>query len=343
MPAAADDRARPRVLIAGGGVAGLETLLALRALAEGRVDITLLSPELKFVNVSMSVEQPFKLQRGRGLRPEDTAAELGAGWHRGALDRVEHDRHRVVTKEGDELVYDILVLALGARPEREWWSRGVLTYHGGRDGPNFRLLLHKLREGGIDKVAFVKPAGASWPLPLYDLVLMTATDCAAHERPGVELSLVTQRKSRSRSLESPPAPPSARSWTSSGWLCTRATTACHARPDGWRFSPGDQVLAVDRIVTQPRLVGPSLRGIPSARDGFIQTDPHGRLAGVDDVFAAGDATTFPVKQGGIAAQQADAVAEAIAASAGADIDPQPFRPNPARRAADRRPGALSTR
>ena len=44
------------------------------------------------------------------------------------------------------------------------------------------------------------------------------------------------------------------------------------------------------------------------------------------MFAAGDATTFPVKQGGLAAQQADAVAEAIAASAGADIDPQPFRP-----------------
>ena len=43
-------------------------------------------------------------------------------------------------------------------------------------------------------------------------------------------------------------------------------------------------------------------------------------------FAAGDATAFPVKQGGLAAQQADAVAEAIAASVGADIDPQPFRP-----------------
>ncbi len=44
------------------------------------------------------------------------------------------------------------------------------------------------------------------------------------------------------------------------------------------------------------------------------------------MFAAGDATTFPIKQGGLAAQQADAVAEAIAASVGADIDPQPFRP-----------------
>jgi sulfide:quinone oxidoreductase len=44
------------------------------------------------------------------------------------------------------------------------------------------------------------------------------------------------------------------------------------------------------------------------------------------VWAAGDAIAFPVKQGGLAAQQADAVAEEIAARAGADVRPQPFRP-----------------
>ena len=47
---------------------------------------------------------------------------------------------------------------------------------------------------------------------------------------------------------------------------------------------------------------------------------------MSDVYAAGDITTFPVKQGGIAAQQADAAAEAIAAAAGADVDPAPFQP-----------------
>jgi sulfide:quinone oxidoreductase len=47
---------------------------------------------------------------------------------------------------------------------------------------------------------------------------------------------------------------------------------------------------------------------------------------VPDVFAAGDATTFPLKQGGLATQQADAAAEAIAAAYGAPLDPAPFRP-----------------
>jgi sulfide:quinone oxidoreductase len=325
-PPPSQNPARVRVLIAGGGVAGLETLLALRSLAGDRVDVTILAPELKFVNRSMSVEQPFKVQRGRGLRLEDTAAELGARWHRGALDRVEHDRRRVVTKDGDDLPYDRLVLALGARPDHEWESEGVLSYHGGRDGPNYRLLLHHLREGRVIRLAFVKPPGASWPLPLYDLALMTAADCVAHNCSEVELSLITPEEEPLGIFGSPASAAVRRLLDESGVTLYTGSYGVPNPPGRLDLSPGDRSLAVDRIVTVPRLAGPSLRGIPSARDGFIHTDAHGRVPDRDGVFAAGDATTFPVKQGGLAAQQADAVAEAIAASAGADIDPEPFRP-----------------
>jgi sulfide:quinone oxidoreductase len=69
-----------------------------------------------------------------------------------------------------------------------------------------------------------------------------------------------------------------------------------------------------------------MRGLPCDTDGFIHADTHGQVPDVEGVFAAGGATSFPVKQGGLAAQQADAVAEAIAASAGIDIEPEPFRP-----------------
>src|SRR5687768_18197041 len=109
------DGRRTRVVIAGGGVAGLETLLALRALAGDRIDITLVAPELRFVNRSMAVAQPFSPQRVRGVRLEHVAAEHGADWHRGAVDRVERERRVVVTKAGHKLAYDMLVLALGAR------------------------------------------------------------------------------------------------------------------------------------------------------------------------------------------------------------------------------------
>jgi sulfide:quinone oxidoreductase len=317
---------RARVLIAGGGVAGLETLLALRALAGDLVDITIVTPELRFINRSMAVEQPFKPQRVRGVQLMDTAAEFGARWHRGLLDRVEHAQRRGFTTDGDELPYDMLVLAIGARPDREWRSDGVLTYHDGRDGPSYRLLLHQLREGRIERLAFVKPAGPSWPLPLYDLALLTAADCAAHGRSEVELVLVTPE-------EEPLGIFGSRASTAIRVLLQEhriaLQTSSYGVPGlpGWlEISPGERRLPVDRIVTLPRLVGPRLRGVPSGRDGFLRADAHGRLAGLDGVFAAGDATAFPVKQGGLAAQQADAVAEAIAASVGVDIDPQPFRP-----------------
>ena len=158
MRAQTHHQRRPRVLIAGGGVAGLETLLALRALAADRLEITMLAPELKFLNRSMSVNQPFKPQRGRGLRLEDTAAELGAHWIKArstasSMSATAHSPGRVRS------LPTTAVLALGARPEREWYSREVLTYHGGRDGPSYRLLLHQLRKGEVNKLAFVKPQG----------------------------------------------------------------------------------------------------------------------------------------------------------------------------------------
>jgi sulfide:quinone oxidoreductase len=66
--------------------------------------------------------------------------------------------------------------------------------------------------------------------------------------------------------------------------------------------------------------------LPVHVHGFVRTDAHGRLESYDHVYAAGDITSFPLKQGGIAAQQADAAAESIAALAGAAVTPRPFRP-----------------
>ncbi len=58
----------------------------------------------------------------------------------------------------------------------------------------------------------------------------------------------------------------------------------------------------------------------------MRVDPYGRVREVTDVFAAGDATDFAVKHGGLSSQQADAVAQSIAAQAGAQLTPQAFDP-----------------
>ena len=72
--------------------------------------------------------------------------------------------------------------------------------------------------------------------------------------------------------------------------------------------------------------GPRLAGLPFDESGFIPIDEHARVAGVEDVYAAGDGTNFPIKQGGLGTQQADAAAEHIAARLGASIEPTPFNP-----------------
>jgi sulfide:quinone oxidoreductase len=316
---------RNRVLIAGGGVAGLEALLALRALAGDRVEITVVAPEAKFVNRSMAIDQPAGVRGVRGLKLRDITVELGAQWERATVGRIDPERHVVVTEKSKELAYDQLVLAPGARPEREWRSDRVLTYHDAADAHEYRRLLRQLEEGRVRRVAFVKPAGASWLLPLYELALTSAAVCEAG---GItaELSLFTPEAQPLEVFGAEASEDIQTALQASGIRLFARCLGVPSRPGRLHVSPGDRRFAVDRVVTLPRLVGPRLQGPPCGPDGFIPTDAHGRVIGMPDVFAAGDATTFPIKQGGLAAQQADAVAESIAANVGADVVPRPFKP-----------------
>ena len=316
---------RPGVLIAGAGVAGLEAVLALRAILGDHVDITIVSPETKFVNSSMALNEPSKPQRRHGLALQDVASDLAARWHRGSVRSVDAERRMVVTADGMELAYDKLILAVGARFARPTRAKGVFTYHGRRDGPAYRLLLRQLREGRVTKLAFIKPSGATWPLPLYDLALTTAAECRIHGRP-VELSLITPEVEPLEMFGTSASVEIRALLKGAGIALYTSSHGVPSRPGRLHVSPGDRRLEVDRIITLPRLLGPRLLGIPLGRDGFIDIDAHGRVPGLDDVYAAGDATTLPIKQGGLAAQQADAVAEAIAASLGVAIDPKPLQP-----------------
>jgi sulfide:quinone oxidoreductase len=92
------------------------------------------------------------------------------------------------------------------------------------------------------------------------------------------------------------------------------------------INPGERHLDVDRVVALPELNGPALRGIPLGENGFISIDEHCSVPGVERIFAAGDVTDFPIKMGGIGAQQADTAAQMIAALAGASVTPERFNP-----------------
>lgn len=188
-----------------------------------------------------------------------------------------------------------------------------------------RHVLRDLRVGAIRRVAFAVPRGVSWPLPLYELALLTGSHLPPNSVDDVELVLVTPEEQPLQIFEGAGSDAVRRLLAARRIeLLTSSSPVDYA--DGELRLAGGDSLEVDQVVTVPRLEGPFLDWLPATHDGFIPIDAHGHVAGLADVYAAGDSTDFPVKQGGIAAQLADTAAEAIAAQAGADVVPRPFRP-----------------
>jgi len=311
-----------RVLIAGGGVAALEAALALRALAEDRVRVELLAPEPQFWYRPLAVAEPFDLGEVRRFELAELAAAAGATFSPGALTGVDAGSRQAQTSTGNSVPYDVLLVACGAGPTAA--VPGALTFRGPADTEKIRRLLEEIVAGRVGRVAFVVPWGAVWSLPIYELALMTATYCAERDI-GVELALVTP-EDEPLQLFGRAGSEAVRELLEERGIAVQ-TGACPVELlDGELRLVPEGTIAADRVVALPRLRGPRSDGLPQTVEGFLPVDAHGRVHGLADVFAAGDITSFPVKQGGIATQQADAAAELIAANAGADVSPQPFRP-----------------
>ena len=314
---------RSRVLIAGAGVAALEAMLALRALAPDRVSVVLVAPDREFVYRPLAVAEPFRIGEVRTFPLDRLADEVGARVVHDAVVSVDPDAHTVMTENGEELAYDALLLALGGRPQSA--VLGAMTFAGPASTGAFGELLEEAVDGDVESIAFAVPAGASWPLPLYELALLTGAYLADHGTRGVKLSIVTPEEAPLALFGAEASSAVRELLEIRGIGVTTQTTPVEAGRGTLGVVPGDAIRA-DRVVALPRLEGPGLRGVWHDPQGFVATDPHGRVSSELDVYAAGDMTLFPLKQGGIAAQQADAAAAAIAAAAGAEVELTPFRP-----------------
>jgi sulfide:quinone oxidoreductase len=312
-----------RVMIAGGGVAALETALALRQLAPEHLTTTVIAPNTEFVYRPMTVLEPFGYPRASCYPLAPIMYYAGARLLADELSWIDPENRTLHTKNGKALEYDALVLALGARADARFEHAVTIdsrfldeTLHG---------LIQDIEGGYVDKLAFVAPGRMAWPLPLYELALMTAG--RAYDM-GVKLAttIITPE-------DAPLAVFGAAASQAVAELLDRAhietiNSAYVEVPRSGEvvINPGDRHLHVNRVIALPELSGPPVRGIPLGEHGFIHIDPHGRVLDVDHVYAAGDLTDFPVKHGSIAAQQADAVAQSLAALAGAPVTPEPFHP-----------------
>ena len=301
-----------RVLVAGAGVAAVEAVLALRALAGERVAIELLAPAPELVNRPSSVTTPF----GADAAPRVPLDGLGARLRRDALEAVEPEEHRVLTRGGERIEYDVLVIATGARSRDA--VPGAVTFRGPLSAG---AVEHVLARVGAERLrlAFVAPAGARWLLPLYELALLTAA-----ELPQAELVVATPEHAPLEALGAVAGEAVLAALDRAGVDLVTSAAAVGAVEGAVRLQGGG-LLPSDLAVALPELVGPRIPGLPE-HDGYLPVDEHCRVIGCHDVYAAGDATASPIKHGGLAAQQADALAEAIAARTGAVGHPEPFRP-----------------
>jgi sulfide:quinone oxidoreductase len=311
------------VLIAGGGVAGLEAAFALRELAGERVAVTVLSAGEDFIYRPLSIGEPFNRSHAEHYDLAGLATEAGAELVHGTVTHVDHAGRMVRTAEGGDLAYDALLVAIGGRMEQ------VSDHATNVDDAHTDELLHGLvqdiEEGYAHQLAIVVPAPMPWPLPAYELALM-ASERAYDMQTELAITLLTPERMALEVFGDQVSRQVA------ALLAERhielVTSAYCDVPQSQRVvvHPGGRVVDVTRVIALPRLLGPGLSGLPADGGGFLPVDEYGRVRGVDRVWAAGDATDVPIKQGGVAAQLAGVVARSIAERAGAAVQPTPFAP-----------------
>jgi sulfide:quinone oxidoreductase len=315
---------RTNVVVAGGGVAAIEAMLALRDVAGDSVAMTLVAPQDDFHYRPLSVGEPFALGQALSIPLATIARDLGADLHHGALASVDVDAHAARLESGETLHYDALLVAVGAR--RIPALQHAKTFRGQEDSESVHALIQDIEGGYSRRIAFVVPSGVVWALPIYELALMVAQRAYELSLPGVELTIVTPEE-RPLEIFGPGASDDLEAMLSEAGIAVESASRAEIPGTGTVIlHPHGKVLEVERIVALPVTTPIPIDGLPRDHDGFIPVDGHGQVRGAGDVYAAGDGTWFPVKQGGLACQQADAAAESIAAQAGADIEPAPFRP-----------------
>jgi len=307
----------PHIVIAGGGVAAIEAVAALRSLAGLRPRITVLTPTRELPPRPDSVAAPFGFGMPSALPYDVIQRKAPFDVHVGTLAQVQPQARRVIDDAGGVLEYDALLLAIGAKPLPA--VPGAITFGGPADVAAVERVLDETA-----RIAFVVPPGSAWALPVYELAIMAATELRNRGREP-QITVVTPESAPLAAFGAEAGAAISALLAERG-IALRTHARVVAAADGILAVEGEPHVLADRVVALPRLTGPGVVGLPQDHDGFLPVDEHARVRGVERVYAAGDATTFALKQGGLATQQADAAAETIAADLGGAVRPTPFRP-----------------
>jgi sulfide:quinone oxidoreductase len=284
----------------------------------------MVAPDAELRYRPLAVQEPFAKPGARRYPLARIAGDTGAALVHDALEWVDPDGQVVHTASGEQLRYDALLLAYGARSAEPF--EHAITFDDAHADDTFLGIVESLEGGYSKRVGLIVPEGRTWPLPVYELALQTADRVYESGFDDVTITVVTPEQAPLEIFGNTVASAVRGALVGAG---VRLLTGAHAKVPENRtlvVDPGGHELEPETIVSLPRVEARVLRGVASDEDGFIPTDDRCRVEGMGEhVFAAGDATSFPAKQGGIGAQQADVAAAGIAALAG-EQEPAVFEP-----------------
>jgi sulfide:quinone oxidoreductase len=305
------DTSRRRVLIVGGGVGGVEAMVALHDLCGDRVEIAVHAPRREFLYRPLAVTEPFGAGEVLKFDLQQLTERCAASFSLDSIASVDTDGQRGTTHDGDEVDYDYLVVASGAR--MLWTVPGAATFWGGSDEDASADVVRELQAGTLRKAIFTMPGGLGWPLPTYELALLAAAQLKDADASSAELEIVTPEDAPLQLFGVRASEQMGQLLAERGIEIVTGASPVKFENGQLEVAPGDPIEA-DAVISAPGFKGRSVQGLPHDENGFIPVDEHSLVRGLQNVFAVGDVTNFPVKQGGIATQQADAAAQALRSS-----------------------------
>ncbi len=288
------------VLIVGGGIAGLEALMALADLGDNRLRLQLVADHASFVLPPQLLGVPWG-RPSLHVDLERLCRAFGARFTQGTVTGVDAGLREVYTAGGETLAYERLLVAPGARRALAYGATRTL---------GFGVLPDALAADLAGSVTVVVPAGASWTLPAYQLALLAAGA-------GRDVRVLTAEDVVMEAFGD------------GTHAAVRALLDRHGVvvETGRAPDPGTPVNELaDTVISLPLLNGPAITGLPLDGHGFVRVDAQMAVPGVAGVHAAGDAIAYAIKQGGLAAQQADTAAAEIVRACGGAPPPAPYAP-----------------
>ncbi len=305
--------------IIGGGVAALEAMLALQAASYKGADVHLFSPQPKFVLKPLAVSSGF----GRGgvlnFDLSKLAATAGATYHEAGVSEVVTSSRLIRLSDGSEFEYDFLIASPGAESRDS--VPGAMTYQWQAGNAAVAEALAPLHDREDPRVVVAMAEGGTWPLPLYELALLIAAELGSK----ASVTVVSPEQAPLDLFGKADAEKVAELLRARNIETVLGTAPAEYR-EGTLVTTGGQKIEADLAIALPLLTGRRIEGLPCDEQGFIPVDGFGLIEEHEREFAAGDVTSFPVKFGGLATEQADVVAAAIAAAASGGPAPKPFEP-----------------